>query len=180
LKNLRWLALTSNPISDDGLKHLGELPYLGVLKLSGTDVTDQGLRELRGLKNLSGLTLDRTKVSDLGLKYLAGLPRFEWAASPRGVAEELARRLQRKDYQAIDDMLAVGLTASSIPQRGESRIKSLDAIERSASDRLRGWHRFRLEMHWTESPAKPPKTFYADLAVDRGTAFLYDMGILDR
>jgi len=180
LDDLRHLVLTGNSISDVGLKHLKALNRLQGLKLSSTGITDDGLRELVGLKDLRGLTLDRTKVTDAGLKALAALPALKWMSSPESVAVELARRLQNNDYEAIDEMLAVGLGASSMPQRGQFLQKGLEVIPQTGADRERGWRRFRLEMHWIEDPAKVPQTFYAVFAVERATVSLHDIGINGR
>jgi hypothetical protein len=174
LQNLRYLVLIRTRVTDAGLPHVARLLSLQSLKLGGTGVTDQGLRVLRGLRELRGLTLDETKVSEAGLKSLAELPHFVWAASATATADELVRRIERSDHQAVDEMRSVGL---DIPNRGRFQLLRIDTIPPSEADRRRGWQRFHVEMHWTVEAEKLDTTFYADFVVDRGAIIVHQAGI---
>jgi hypothetical protein len=50
--HLRVLSLHGTGVTDDGMKHLGQLKMLDTLSLKMTEVSDDGLAELAGLTNL--------------------------------------------------------------------------------------------------------------------------------
>ena len=70
LKQLVWLQvlrLSGAPISDAGLEHLAGLGYLQQLHLSGTNISDAGLASLRRLTGLRRLSLGSTHIRGPGL-----------------------------------------------------------------------------------------------------------------
>ena len=78
LKNLTRLHLENTDVTDKGLIHLKQLPYLEYLNLYGTRVTDSGIQELATLKNLKKLYLWQTDVTMAGIARLKeSLPGLE-------------------------------------------------------------------------------------------------------
>jgi hypothetical protein len=178
LTSLRYLELQRNEgVGDAGLAELVALKNLEALKLGETGVTDAGLAPLKLLPKLRSVTLDKTAVTAAGLAALAELPAFAWIASPKGAAEELVRRAERGDYQAVDEMLAVGLY---FPGRGRFTETRLEAVAAGEKDRSPLVARFHIEAHWVYAPDKLDDTFYADFSVDRGAIFLSETGIREK
>jgi hypothetical protein len=70
LTGLTRLHLEKTKITDKGLDHLKGLVNLEYLNLYGTDVTDAGLARLEGLTKLKNLYLWQTKVTDAGVARL--------------------------------------------------------------------------------------------------------------
>jgi hypothetical protein len=70
LNGLEWLYLDSNPITDEGMRHLGVINSLKALHLGDTNVTDAGLVHLKGLKHLEHLDVRYTQVTAEGLAEL--------------------------------------------------------------------------------------------------------------
>ena len=77
ISNLKALRLNSVLFTDDGLHHLESLPGLTILSLKDNNVTDAGLKHLDKLRKLKTLSLDNTKVTDAGLVHLAKMPNLE-------------------------------------------------------------------------------------------------------
>ena len=75
-KNLNQLVLGWCPVTDEGLKRVGELPRLQGLSLNYSAVTDAHLAHLKGLTELYRLELGSTQVTDAGLEHLAGLAKL--------------------------------------------------------------------------------------------------------
>ena len=77
LASLRELAFNASQITDRGIKYLGELDELEVLRLAScgesSKITDGGLQHLKGLRRLRILWLFGTNVTDAGLHTLQGL-----------------------------------------------------------------------------------------------------------
>jgi hypothetical protein len=72
LRNLVSLNLDGQPITDDGLKLLPDLPFLTMLQLNETGVQGPGLSRLVAFRHLSSLHLDGSAVTDEGLSHLVG------------------------------------------------------------------------------------------------------------
>ena len=65
ISSLETLDLKGNrEVTDDGLRHLSELPLLWALNVSSTDVTDAGIEHLAGIDELRYVLLDDTAVTD--------------------------------------------------------------------------------------------------------------------
>ena len=81
-KNLRVLHLDCQAVTDDDLRHVGEIVSLEVLNLSQNQITDAGLSHLRNLKNLRTLNLShnrldgQVRLGDAGLAHLTGLVKL--------------------------------------------------------------------------------------------------------
>ena len=73
LRNLDFLLLRDNHITDLGLAKLEQLTALETLDLTNNRITDDGLVFLGKLTNLKTLWLDATDISDKGLKRLLPL-----------------------------------------------------------------------------------------------------------
>jgi hypothetical protein len=76
MPTLRTLRLHSVPVTDKGLAHLKDHPYLRYVHILSCDkITDDGLSALSGLKRLYDLRLvECTKITNEGLKHLRNAP----------------------------------------------------------------------------------------------------------
>lgn len=70
LKNLKYLGLYNNPITDKGLQELEAVTTLQELELSQTRISDKSADTLGGLSNLQKLFLRNTLVTEKGLEEL--------------------------------------------------------------------------------------------------------------
>lgn len=82
-------------LTDEGVRHLANLPMLRELDLSHTRVTDDGLKVLRALPQLRSLNLVMTMVTDLGLIHLEHCHELErlhlmWTHTGNGAIRVLA------------------------------------------------------------------------------------------
>ena len=83
LRNLEYLDLYANAISDETLDHLKPFPKLKHLDLSLTTVTDKGLEKLEPFETLQSLTLLYSEgfagptITNAGLKPLARIQQLE-------------------------------------------------------------------------------------------------------
>ena len=71
LRAVVGLDLSDNPITDDGLRYVAEVPHLQWLQLSGTQITDDGLRYLEKLEHLRVLDLSDTQITQEAASHLA-------------------------------------------------------------------------------------------------------------
>jgi eukaryotic-like serine/threonine-protein kinase len=76
LSNVQGLELSGNPLSDDALLHIGEIPTLRWLYLGRAKITDRELHRLSRLQNLESLGLEHTSITDAGLLQIRGLERL--------------------------------------------------------------------------------------------------------
>jgi len=74
--HLRFLMLSWNRITEDGLTQLNNLSHLETLWLSHTAVTDAGLVVLSHFPQLRELDLEETEVSDGAMELLTGCPQL--------------------------------------------------------------------------------------------------------
>ncbi len=72
--DLHTLELTDHPVTDVGMRCVGNLRRLRYLFMRRTLVTDQGLLEVLDLPELEWLDLSETQVTDAGVRLLGGLP----------------------------------------------------------------------------------------------------------
>jgi hypothetical protein len=88
VETLTGLGLSGcRELTDDGLRHLANLPALQHLDLTGTNITDAGIEVLRSLPRLRTLKLSWTQVTDAGLsvlRYCHALERVNLAGSAAG------------------------------------------------------------------------------------------------
>jgi mono/diheme cytochrome c family protein/uncharacterized membrane protein len=76
-KQLIWLKLSDQKISDSMLTTIGQLTNLTRLQLDNTTITDKGLASLQSLVGLQYLNLVGTKVTNQGVMELRGLPKLQ-------------------------------------------------------------------------------------------------------
>lgn len=135
LPKLKSLSLGSYddgaPITDRGLKIIGQIKSLTSLGLDGTQVTNEGLAHLRGLANLESLNLDNTNVTEDGLLHLEPLKslarlRFYETVTDVG-AEHLAKLPSLTDIKSSLEISDAGVEALS-------RLPNLESLSLSDSD----------------------------------------------
>jgi hypothetical protein len=73
LPEVHWLDLRGTAVTDDMLAHLSGIGTLERIHLERTGITDAGISHLGGLAKLSYLNLYATKVTDAGVTNLAKL-----------------------------------------------------------------------------------------------------------
>ena len=73
-----YLTIESQAITDDGCRHLAELPSLGMLMMHNTSIHDRGFRHLAGLPNLRMLSVEGTRITRDSFQVLATLPRLDY------------------------------------------------------------------------------------------------------
>lgn len=113
MPNLVELNLAGTNVGDAQMPLIAKLPHLRVLKLQKTSVTDAGLKALRSLKHLEVLNLYGTQVSDQGLLELTDLKQlrriYVWQTK---VTEVGAKKLMT----AIAGLhIELGITAEAKP-----------------------------------------------------------------
>jgi hypothetical protein len=75
---LTFLSLDDSRITDEGLRHIGQITSLRELSLNDTRITDAGLLHLTRLKNLKDLYLGNTRVTKSGCVMLhQALPKCQ-------------------------------------------------------------------------------------------------------
>jgi Leucine-rich repeat (LRR) protein len=67
---LTFLSLDDSRLTDEGLRHIGQITTLRELSLNHTRITDAGLRHLTGLKDLERLYVGDTRVTRSGCAML--------------------------------------------------------------------------------------------------------------
>jgi len=76
-KNIVWLSLGDNHITDAELSVFEGFENLKLLKLDRNPITDQGILELPSLKSLKALNLFGTQVTKSSLKNFEKFPKLE-------------------------------------------------------------------------------------------------------
>ncbi len=81
-KNVVWLNLSNNGLTDNDLDFLAGMTNLEKLRLEKNPITDKILTQLSGLKHLEAVNLNETNVSEAGiekLKQVPGIKRvYQW------------------------------------------------------------------------------------------------------
>ncbi len=81
-KNVIWLNLSNNGLTDNDLDFLAGMTNLEKLRLEKNPITDKILTQLSGLKHLEAVNLNETNVSEAGiekLKQVPGIKRvYQW------------------------------------------------------------------------------------------------------
>lgn len=113
------------PLTDEGLRHVGEMESLQDLDLSGTQITDTGLVHLRGLKQLKNLSLDETQVTPAGLAQLEPLQSLE------SLRAYLASHLDDESVKAVARMKSLRrlTTHLDISDAGVEALATLPHLE---------------------------------------------------
>jgi hypothetical protein len=78
LPNLKWLALSNNGLTDDGLVNVNKPINLedAVIDLSYTRISNRSLKYAAQFKELGMLNLNRSRMTGEGLRYIQGLNRL--------------------------------------------------------------------------------------------------------
>ncbi len=71
LTNLKRLSLIHNPITDEGLQHLGSMRRLEELNLSATAVVGPGFSELKDIHNLEYLRVSNSNLRDVAMQHIS-------------------------------------------------------------------------------------------------------------
>jgi uncharacterized membrane protein len=81
-KNVIWLNLSDNGLTDNDLDFLSGMTNLEKLRLEKNPITDKIVPQLSGLKHLEAVNLNETNVSEAGiekLKQVPGIKRvYQW------------------------------------------------------------------------------------------------------
>ena len=81
-KNVIWLNLSNNGLTNNDLDFLAGMTNLEKLRLEKNPITDKILTQLSGLKHLEAVNLNETNVSEAGiekLKQVPGIKRvYQW------------------------------------------------------------------------------------------------------
>jgi hypothetical protein len=64
-------------VTDEGIRHLAQLPNLRHLDLTGTSITDRGLTVLASLPGLETISMSMTGITDEGAAHLASCPELQ-------------------------------------------------------------------------------------------------------
>lgn len=76
-KNIIWLNLSSNNLTDPDLTFLSQLSNLEKLRLENNPLTDDITTPLQNLHHLESINLNETKLTDKGLSNLKGNPSIK-------------------------------------------------------------------------------------------------------
>ncbi|HEY1785014.1 MAG TPA: PDZ domain-containing protein [Pirellulales bacterium] len=77
LDQLWELDLNGSRITDEGLKHVGQLKSLTLLNVANTAITDEGVEAISKAALLERLILSATQITDQGMQHLARLRKLE-------------------------------------------------------------------------------------------------------
>lgn len=76
-ENIVWLKMSGQPLTDDGLKIIGQLTQLRKLQIDHTNISDSGLIALKELKELSHLNIVGTRITAKGMESLRDLQKLK-------------------------------------------------------------------------------------------------------
>lgn len=102
--DINWLELSENPIGDEGLAFLTNLPQLSQLFLDVTAITDAAGPKLARMATLEELDLASTRFGDEGLQHLVDLPNLQvlWLAGSRVTDASIDNLLAMPGLQLLD------------------------------------------------------------------------------
>ena len=144
LNRIKYLNLNlgATDISNEGMKHIAQLPTLRILRVSGTNIDDAGLERLRDSKKIAMLNCRLTSVTGTGLsEQWTDLKQIDLSLCP--VSREGIERaaiypdlvylsLQQTDVDdSMIDVLAklhtkvLDLSETNVTQTGIKRLKSM-------------------------------------------------------
>ena len=149
----------SRAVTDDGIRHLVQLPHLRHLDLSGTAVTDRGLAVLDELPTLETLSLSMTGITDAGAAHLARCPELrEVRLSGTHTGDGAIRALAGKSK------LHLFASGSNVTDEGLALLHELPVFKT--------WHGGTPEMALLSYDAKPNHLLLRGRFGDRGMAHL--------
>lgn len=101
LPHLKQFHIDGGPwLTDEGLKHVAQMPALEVLWLQRAAITDAGLLQLRGLKSLRFVQLSAGAVSDMAIEQLQeALPGLKVSAGQGTLPSRIERERARDPKQ---------------------------------------------------------------------------------
>ena len=114
--------VTSNRISDNGLRKLAVLDQLEELYLSGNNqLTGEGLSHLSRLKNLSSLDLSKSGLTDLGLLNVAKLSNLKVLniGDTRHISDNGIKSIVSLQRLQELDLWGTGITDNSLKEIGK-------------------------------------------------------------
>lgn len=120
LMELQELALGSIEITDAGLIHIEKLKCLKKLSLNGMEIHDAGLAHVKALKGLEFLDLEETNVTDAGLAHLEGLAGLQILNLARTEVTDAALVHLKK----LKGLKAIGLKETKITDAGLKEIQA--------------------------------------------------------
>ena len=120
--SLQWLELSGNPIDDEALEQLGQLPQLRLLFLDSTHVTDKGIDTIVKWKHLLDLDLAGTKITDAGVEKLLECQslRALWLEGTAITDRSLQALVKLKSLQHLD-VRQTSLTSEQVDFFKQSR-----------------------------------------------------------
>lgn len=125
LRRLRTLLCDHQPISDDGLRAIGQLTTLEELTIYGSEITDAGLQNLGALSALRSLTMMDSRISGDGLRHLKASVRLE-EIYLRGTQIDDDALLELED---LPNLRRIGLRECNITDEGLDILSGFPALE---------------------------------------------------
>jgi len=126
---LGTLQLRRSSLSNDGMKHLGQLTRLHDLDVSNTAIGDEGIRQLVNLKGLSSLNLSNTQVTGASLRHLGELPNLKTL----DLSDTQISDVDLDQLIEIMQLEFVYVTNTQITETGELKLKT--ALSQRKADR---------------------------------------------
>lgn len=74
---VRYLDVRYCNVDDEGMKFVGQMKDMEVLRTEGAFISDEGMAHLAGLTKMRFLNLRDKKITDKGMAYLAGMKNLE-------------------------------------------------------------------------------------------------------
>lgn len=113
-------------LTDDGMRHFGDLPNLRQLKLTGTSITDTGLKHIEGLTSLENLDLGDNNITDKGTKYIKALSRLK-TLSLRDTKLTDAGLINIKE---LDKLEYLDIQSTNVTDRGLEMLTTLKTLKK--------------------------------------------------
>jgi len=164
LKHIKWLNLNlgATNITNEGVKHIAQLPRLRILQLSGTNVDDAGLRHLRESTKLSILNLRKTNVTGTGLREeWTELKQLDLSLCP--VSREGIQQAANYPHLVQLSLIQTEIDDSMIDVLAQLRVKTLEIhrtnITREGFEQLKSQATHIETIRWSENLPPPNVPF---------------------
>lgn len=118
--HLQTLYVRHTGVSNEGLKHISDIPTMKALFLSYTRVNDEGMECIKDMSNLEALSISSTSVTDAGvtklhrLKGLLWLHMFDTSVSDSSMA--FVNSLPKLQDLSIGDTRITGRYFNKLPR----------------------------------------------------------------
>jgi hypothetical protein len=124
LDRVEYLSISGVALTDEHLRHIGELHSLRLLLVLDTDLTDAGFLHFRNLANLEALWLGDTSMTEQGLEHL------EQMQSLKGL---FLKGIQVTDGRltyitALSDLISLSLRGSLVTDHGVKQLAQLSNL----------------------------------------------------